>query len=500
MRAVSRIYRSFFFSAVERYGSLIIQLASIAALSRLLTPAEFGIYALIAALTALAHTLREFGCTNYLIQKINLSERCIRSAFTVTFCISCLLVIILLSLRDAAAMFFSEPGLRQGISLSAVNFLVLPFSMTITALLRRDLAFDTIASCNLAANFVIAVTSVGLAALGLSYMGPVWGSVAGNVTLVVLLFVYRPDIRIFRFSLHNWRDVTGFGLYSSGTSIINTAYAWSPQMILARVLDMAAVGLYSRAFSVIQLFDKLVLDAVHPVIMPLLSAQAKEGADLKRVYLRSVELISVLHWPFFICVALLADPIVRILFGGQWIEAVPLVRMLAVATLSLFAACLTFPILVSIGHVRDTLTASLISVPPSLLVMLIASFFGIQAVAASAFLTLPLQAAVAYHFVCRRIGLGITDLAGALRKSAIVAAFTTSGPLLILGINDFSLTISVSRFVAAAFLALIGWCLGLVITRHPLLTQLRLALDQYRAGRWLELRGVHLLRRRVKAA
>ena len=221
---------------------------------------------------------------------------------------------------------------------------------------------------------------------------------------------------------------------------------------------------------------------------------------MKRVYLGAVELISVLHWPCLLFVSLLADPIVRILFGAQWIEAVPLVRMLAVATLSLFAACLTYPVLVSIGHVRDTLTASLISVPPSLLVMFTASFFGIQAVAASAFLTLPLQAAVAYHFVCRRIGLGITDLAGALWKSAIVTAFTTFGPLLILVINDFSLTISVSRFVAAAFLAVICWCLGLAVTRHALLAQLRLALDQYRAGRWMALRGVHLLRRRVKAA
>ncbi len=471
-----------------------------AVLSRLLTPQEFGVYSIITALTALATTLREFGGANYLIQKRDLSENCIRSAFTITLIVCCLLAVAFYSVRGEVASFFGESGLRQGITVSALNFLLVPFSITISALLRREMAFDAIAVCNLLANIVMTATSVGLAAWGFSFMGPVWGAVAGNLTMTILFLAYRHDLRIFRPSLRNWRDVASFGLYSSATVIINVIYQWSPQLILGRIVNLTAVGLYGRAVNVTQIFNKLVLDVLNPVIMPAIAAQARAGHTLKPTYLLAVELITVVHWPCLLFVSLMADPVVRILFGSQWIEVVPLVRMLALASLSLFAACLTYPVLVSVGRVRDTLTASLISVPPSLLVMFTASFFGIQAVAASAFLSLPLQASVAYHFVCRRIGLGITDLAGALWKSAIVTAFTTFGPLLILVINDFSLTISASRFVAAAFLAVICWCLGLAVTRHALLAQLRQALDQYRAGRWMALRGVHLLRRRVKAA
>ena len=78
---------------------------------------------------------------------------------------------------------------------------------------------------------------------------------------------------------------------------------------------------------------------------------------------------------------------------------VPLVRLLCIAHLSLFAACLTYPVLVAAGSVRDTLLSSLISLPPSLLIIFVASFFGVEAVAASALLTLPFQAAVAIYFV-----------------------------------------------------------------------------------------------------
>jgi O-antigen/teichoic acid export membrane protein len=171
--------------------------------------------------------------------------------------------------------------------------------------------------------------------------------------------------------------------------IINTIEQSWPQLILGRILNFNAVGLYGRAAGATQLFDRLFLGVLNPVIMPAVAAQTRAGADLRSLYLQAIELLTAAQWPFLMFMALMAEPIVRIWFGTGWIEVVPLVRMLCLASLSLFAACLTYPVLVAVGRVRDTLTSSLISLPPSLLVMFIASFFGVQAVAASAFLSLP---------------------------------------------------------------------------------------------------------------
>lgn len=470
---VTPVQRSFLFSTADRYGSLIIQLGAIAALSRLLTPHEFGIYSIVIAISALANTFREFGGANYVIQKPVISEQCIRSAFTVSLLMSGLLAVILLSVRDAAVLFFSEQGLRQGISVACINFFLLPFSVILSALLRREMAFDALALCNLSANVASAITSVALASSGLGFIAPIWGSVAGNAALVCLLLIKRPQLDVFRLSFRSWGDVVAFGAYSSATVVVNVLYTWSPQIILGRVLGMTAAGLYSRAGNVIQLFDKLVLDVINPVIMPALAGQVRAGGDLKRLYLQSVELIGALHWPFFMFVTVMADPIVNMIFGPQWTAAVPLVRLLAFASLSLFAACLTYPVLVSAGRVRDTLTISLISVPPSLVAMFIASFFGIQAVAAAALFALPLQACVALTFVCRRIGAGLSDLAQALRRSAVTAGCTGLGLLMVLWLNGFSLTFSLPGFLAAALAAGASWFCGLVLAKHPLLRHLR---------------------------
>jgi O-antigen/teichoic acid export membrane protein len=473
---MNSVHRSILFSAVERYGTLFLFLISIAILSRLLTPGEFGVYTLINALTAVvAASFQEFGGTNYLIQKQPLTEHNIRTAFTVTMCLSILFAVAIFELRGVAVWFFSEEGLKVGIAVATLNFLLSPFVLTVSALLRREMAFDVLARCNLIGNLITAVISIAFAALGFSFMAPVLGTLIGNAALVALLVSCWQDRRIFFPSFASYRDVIGFGAYSTGTIIINVFYNMAPQFILARVLDFTAVGLYSRAVNLTQVFEKFVIQVLNPVIMPAIFAKTRTGGDLKRIYLGSIELIAVVQWPFLIAFALMAEPIILIWLGPTWIEIVPLIRMLCLASLFLFAACLTYPVLVALGRIRDTLVSSLISLPPSLLLIFIAAFFGVEMVAASALLTLPFQALVAFYFICRHLGISPTDLFRATLKSGIVTAFSTAGTLSGIAIAEFGLGQQLSTLVLGGILATTGWGVGLIVTKHPLLAQMRSA-------------------------
>jgi O-antigen/teichoic acid export membrane protein len=470
------LHRSIFFSALERYGNLLFLLLSTAILSRLLTPKEFGIYALVNALTSVAAaSFQEFGGANYLIQKPSLSDRDVRSAFTVILCLSALFAVIIFELRGLAAWFFSDEGLKIGIAASILNFFLLPFVGTETALFRRDMAFGIIARCNLAGGFVTATSSVTLAFLKFSFMAPILGAIAGNAVTAVLLIFYRRNLHIFRPSLAGYRDVIEFGAYSSSVVIINVFHDLSPQFIIGRILDFTAVGLYTRAINVTRLFDKFIFQVLGPVIMPAIFAQTRSGGDLKHIYLNAIELITVLQWPFLIFFAFMAEPIIWIWMGSTWMEIVPLVQMLCVASLSLFAALLTYPVLVAVGRLRDTLTSSLISLPPSLAGIFIASFFGIQAVAATTLLTFPFQAFVAIFFVSRRLAIRPGELMRATLKSGIVTASTSVGISATIMIDKFLSIGPVLNLLLAAIFALAGWWGGLLMTKHPLLEEIRLA-------------------------
>src|SRR3954471_12562204 len=295
---MSSIHRSIFFSAVERYGSLLLFLFSTAVLSRLLAPDEFGIFAVInAIIVVITASFQEFGGANYLIQKKTLSEQNIRTAFTITFSISIVAGLALLACSNALVWFFKQGGLKEGIAVSTLGFVLTPFSVVISALFRRDMEFGKLALCSLAANFCSVSVSIALALLHYSFMAPVWGAIAGNVVLTFLLIAICQNRQIFRPSLSEYPDVIRFGLYSGGVSMVNVFYNLAPQIFLARILDFAAVGLYSRALGITQIFDRLVGQVLVRVIMPAIFAQTKAGGNLKRIYLDAIALLTAVQWP-----------------------------------------------------------------------------------------------------------------------------------------------------------------------------------------------------------
>jgi O-antigen/teichoic acid export membrane protein len=308
-------------------------------------------------------------------------------------------------------------------------------------------------------------------------MAPVWGAVAGNVVLTFLLIAICRNKQIFRPSLLEYPEVIRFGLYSGSVSIINVFYNLAPQIFLARILDFAAVGLYSRALGITQVFDRLVGQVLAPVIMPAVFAQTKAGGNLKRIYLDSISLLTAVQWPFLAFLAIMAQSIISIWLGETWLEIVPLVRMMCIAYLSLFAASLSYPTLVAVGSVRDALVSSLISLPPSLLVIFIASFFGVQAVAASAMLTLPFQAAVSIYFISKHLDIRLLDLCRTTLKSGIVTLFSCAGPLVCAAMIEYGLMRPLVGLGLACISAAMCWLLSLVVTDHPLMPRLRLAAE-----------------------
>ncbi|MFK4577988.1 oligosaccharide flippase family protein [Bradyrhizobium ottawaense] len=470
---MNSVQRSILFSAVDRYASLLVFFVTTAVLARLLTPEEFGIFAVLNAITVvIAACFQEFAGGSYLVQKRVLSRANVQTAFTITFGMSAVGAFVLFVLAQRVARLFELESLKEGIEVSALGLLILPFSGTIAALFRREMQFGTLAICSLSSGAVAAVISIVLALAHFSFMAPVWGGVAGNAVLALMLLVWRRDFGVLRLSLTESREIVRFGLYSGALNLINVFYGLAPQFFLAKILDFSSVGLYSRATTLTQVFDKFVTQVLNPVIMPAIVARSKSGSDLKFIYLDAIQRLSVVQWPFLIFVAVMARPIILIWLGPTWLEIVPLVQLLCISSLGLFAACLTYPMFVAVGRVQDALMSSLISLPPSLIVILGASFFGVHAVAASALLTVPYQAAVAIYFLGRHLGLTPREFARALWKSGAVTALTVAGVTVFCVLSATQSFTSIATLMLGSSAAVLCWWLGLVTTGHPLLQEL----------------------------
>jgi O-antigen/teichoic acid export membrane protein len=420
----------------------------------------------------LADNFRTFGVGVYVVQVQNLRREALQSAFTVTLALSLVTAAALSLLAGPLARFYAEPELGHLVSLSTLAFLVIPFASPIVALLQREMAFRQLALINLGAAATGFVVTVSLGFAGAGPVSYVWGFVAQGLALALLAVAVRPDTWIFRLSTADCRRILSFGAISSGSTVVNMAFDMLPRLAFGKILGFDAVGLYGRALNICQIPDRAIASALQPVVLPAMAAHARAGGDLRESWLRGHALMSAVQWPTLAMLALLADPVVRLLLGSQWGEAAPLVRIIAFAMMALAPAFMTFPVLVASGRIRDTLMSSLIVLPPSAAISIGAAFFGLTAVALSLFVTAPAQMLVALFFVRRAIGLSWPEIVRASRESVAITAGTALVPAAVILLSPNGFALGWGETAVAVLGGAVGWIATLWAIDHPLRSEI----------------------------
>ena len=478
------VRRSLLMASGDRYVTVVLNLVGMAVLARFLTPDEIGVFAVGATFVMLAELLREFGVSTYLIQEKELSAAGIHTSFTVMLLLSLGLVGLIWVSAEPLATAYGDDRLAPNLRIAGGVLLLAPFSAPVLALLRREMAFGRLAAVNIAAAVANLTVSVGLAVAGAGHLCMALGMLSSAMATVSLAWLWRRDHQfrgnVHRFGFSEWRKVLHFGGYASATTVMNTFSANLPQLVIGRLVGFDAVGLYSRALMLCQVPERLILSACVPVMLSAFAEQSRSGGDMRAAYLRGLSFLSALMWPFLLCLVLMADPAVHALLGPQWGPAVPLVRIIGLASLFTFPAALTYPILVGLGHVRDTLVSSLISLPISALLVCAAAFWGVEAVAASMFVTLPLQVGVALTLIRRRLAFSWNEVFEAVWRSGVLALAAATPPAVAVGIVGWGLDLPIPALLAILAASAAAWAAAVVATSHPLLDEARGALAHVR--------------------
>ncbi|NIX75697.1 oligosaccharide flippase family protein [Microvirga terricola] len=467
---MTKLHRSFMFSGIEKYLTLLISLLTTAIIARLLTPDEIGVFVVGSATVMMAEVLRDFGTSVYLVQEREISSEGVRTTFTIMLLVSIFIAAALQLLAAPLAAFYTEPRLDPVIRIASISVALGAFASPPMALLRRDLAFGSVALVNLAGVITNSLVALLMIALGWGYLSLAIAAMASSVAIAIAAVVHRPGLWIFRPCLLHGRKILAFGGYASATAVLNVAFQVLPQMYLGRLIGFDAVGIYSRAVTLYQLPERAIVNAFQPVVLPALAAEARAGRDLKKAYLHGLSLLTAVQWPALLCLAVLADPVVQVLLGAQWGEAAPLLKIMALASILLFPAPLTYPMLIALGRVQDGLTASLVSLPISAALIIGAAPFGLKAIAATMFLSAPLQVYVAIFLIRRQMPLRWIEISSAIYKSAYVAVCTAIPAGICLTLSGDARPVATLALAASGAGA--GWIGGLALTRHPLAAEM----------------------------
>ncbi|MET0322606.1 MAG: lipopolysaccharide biosynthesis protein [Duganella sp.] len=477
--AAASTRRSLAASFAEKYALLLLNTGGTMVLARLLTPAEVGLYAVGAVVAGLAQVLRDFGVGAWVVQEKQLTADKLRAALGVSLLVGWSLAAIVYGAAWPVAAFYGEPQLQPVLQLLAINFVLLPFSALAMPCLRRALRFGAILFINLSQTCVQLGCAIWLAWRGFGHLSLVWAAVAGTATVVLATLACRPRHLPW---LPGWRGtarVWRFGAVATGGTVIDEAGVAAPDLIVGKLIGVAGVGLFGKAVGVVNVFNQLVTAAISPVIFPLFSAQARHGADLRQAYLATVSYMAALAWPFFGAVALLAPAIVRGLYGPQWAAAAPLVRTLCLASAVYSLFSMARYLFVAMGEVGGQARLDATAVPVRIAALLLAAPFGLAWVAWAVVAGAVFRSWLTYRLLNRLVGVHWRQLGAACRKSAAIAGASLAGPGAVVAWADGTAL----QLAAGGGSAVLGWLLAVLLVRHDLADECRLA--GRRARSWL---------------
>ncbi len=419
---------SLLISLAEKYSVTVINIISTVIIARLLTPLEIGVYSVGLAFVAIAHTLRDFGVGNYLIQEKDLTEDRIRTAAGVTLLLAWSLALLLALGSGLISEIYSKPEMRSVLLILSLSFVIIPFSSPTLALLRRDMAFKALYQIRIVSAIVHSSVAVVLAWLGYSFESLAWASLAGVSTTAIIAAFHRPKMGIIWPNLVEWRHVASFGGKSSLDALITQIGMNAIDLIGGRLLGFAAVGIFSRAQGLISMFSREFTSAVGQVALPAFAAGHRAGLDLKEPYLKAVGTLTLFAWPFYGFLAFMAYPIIRIMFGDQWDAAVPLVQILAVAGVSASTWALCGQILLGMGKINELLKAQIILQTTRVIIVFIGASYSITHVAVGQIVFYVFTYFVFYRALKPLIYITNMDILRATWKSAMVAVISSIVP------------------------------------------------------------------------
>ena len=465
------VRKSLALSAVDSYLALVLQIGSTVVLARILTPEQTGIFAVAAVFAALASNFRDFGVGEFLIQEKELDDAILRAALTVNITVSWSMGVLLFLAAPYVADFYRSPGVQQVMRVQAFNFLLIPFGAVTMAWFRRELNFKPILLANLAANLTSFAVVIVLGLQGWGYMALAWSSLAGVVVTVGTATLLRPK------GFPRWPGLAGvgrvfhFGKFASGIYVFGQAGKGAPEMIIGRAQDMAAVGMFSRAYGLIEIFNRLVLRALMPVYLPYFARSVRDTGSPLRGLSTAISYLTVVGWPFLLFMGVAAYPAIRLIYGLQWLEAVPLAQVLCLAGT---VEIIYFPAkeaMLAQGRAKESNNLQMIIQSLRVLGLLAAVPFGLAG-ACWGLLAATVGGALASHWYLGRVASWSVAAAWSAMRPSLWVALAAVGPFFL-----FTLAVPIGEhnylgvFGVAAVLCTGLWVLALRQTGHPLWTE-----------------------------
>jgi len=312
-------------------ANFLLKLGSTAVLARLLTPADFGLIAMVTAVTGFVEMFKDAGLSTATVQRAEINHRQISTLFWLNVALSVLLMLVVVALAPAVAWFYGEPQLLGVTIALGAMFPLGGLTIQHNALLRRQMRFGTLAAIDVVSNFVGIAAGIAAAAFGARYWALVAMMAVSEVAGAALVWLSCPWLPGFPRRGTGVRSMLGFGLHVSLANVLAYVQRSADNVLIGVACGAQPLGFYTRAYQLLVFPLRQISYPVNAVAIPVF-CRLRDSVESFRVSCRSAVLwVASLGMPMVAFAFVDADDLVRIVLGPGWAEAALLFRLLAPA-------------------------------------------------------------------------------------------------------------------------------------------------------------------------
>jgi O-antigen/teichoic acid export membrane protein len=373
--------RGVFWALGAQVGLQAIRLVGVIVLARLLTPDDYGTAALAVTLASFSMILGDLGYGTALVQASTASQRWASTACWCALAAGLTGFGFVALGAYPAARALNEPEVTGLVIAAGLTLFLVAAGSTSNALLTRSMTFGVIQSAGVAASAFATASAIAAAALGAGAWALVLQQVALAAVTSAWFIVAARWLPSLAFSRAAFRFLSRFAIPVTGGSVFFVLQGLVTVLLIGRLVGIDELGIWSLSMAIVIIPLSLVAAPLSRVIYAAFARMRDNQQRVAEVWLDGFVLLASIVLPALFGLIAVAPDLIPLVFGSQWVPAVPVVQILCIFVMSRTLQTWNNSVMDAAGkpHVAMILNASvLIALPPSIW---FGSAFGIEGVA-----------------------------------------------------------------------------------------------------------------------
>ncbi|RZK97393.1 MAG: lipopolysaccharide biosynthesis protein [Methylobacterium sp.] len=464
--------------AVSAIGNVVLSFVVFLVLARLLDPSEFGLVAVAVVFIDILLIVTRGGLPDLVVQTDRLDDGFVDTAFWVALASGCLYGLALVALSWPIAWMLRIPELQPVLAALAATFVIAAAGVIHEARLQRLFGFRSLAIRALVANLIGGSVAIALALNGFGVWSLVIQRLLATGMTTLLTWAAFPWLPGWRFVRAHARRQLAFGSRVFSTQLLLTLSIRSQEVVAAYFLSTADIGLLRMAWRCIDLISQVAVIPLAAVALPTYARLQDRPRDLAAAFDGFVAMSAVLALPAFVGMAVVAPHLVPLLFGEQWRDAVPVLRILALLGPEFVATSMLWMIFTASDRTGTALVLSAAQFTITILASLVTAPFGLSALVVGHVLRAYLFSPVVVRAAGRFVPVGTVAVAASL--APILACSLAMGATVFLAQDRLYARLGDHAGLAAAIGLgiLVYGILALLFLRAPLRRSVALILNR----------------------